>query len=139
MKLDQRKRFKRIRTWLSPFLYSKLQSRRTIRGFSIRRRIFGCVTSLFNITPRRTQESSIVPPGIYSPTHKSVVLLLFKRIKCRQQYLFNFSISLDINLTPPILVDSDARNGIQRDLASQFRPAVDKLGPQARFNDGQNL
>ena len=50
----------------SPFLYSKGQSRRTTRGFLIRRRILGCVISLFNITPSSTLLSSISPPGIFS-------------------------------------------------------------------------
>jgi hypothetical protein len=33
------------RTWLSPFLYSSGQSSSRMRGFSMRRRIFACVTS----------------------------------------------------------------------------------------------
>lgn len=52
-------------TWLSPFLYSSEQSRRTMRGFLIRRRILGWVTSLFTMIPRKTHESSLKPPGIW--------------------------------------------------------------------------
>ncbi len=52
--------------WDSPFLYSSGQSRRMIRGFSILLRIFGCVMSLFSITPSRTLLSSISPPGTFS-------------------------------------------------------------------------
>eukprot|EP00732_Lithocolla_globosa_P003949 Lithocolla_globosa_v1_NODE_3401_length_1681_cov_48.214505.p2 type:complete len:145 gc:universal NODE_3401_length_1681_cov_48.214505:763-1197(+) len=52
--------------WDSAFLYSRLQSKRIIRGFSMRRRIDVWVTSLFNITPSKTRQSSISPPGIFS-------------------------------------------------------------------------
>ena len=37
-----------------------------IRGFSMRLRILECVTSLLNMTPFRTLQSSISPPGIFS-------------------------------------------------------------------------
>ena len=37
-----------------------------VLGLSILLLILGCVTSLLNITPLRTWESSIVPPGIFS-------------------------------------------------------------------------
>lgn len=50
----------------SPFLYSRVQSRRMILGFSILRRILGCVMSLFSMTPSRTLLSSISPPGTFS-------------------------------------------------------------------------
>jgi hypothetical protein len=50
----------------SPFLYSKVQSNRIIRGFSILLLIFGCVISLLSITPSNTLLSSISPPGIFS-------------------------------------------------------------------------
>ena len=52
--------------WDSPFLYSRGQSRRTIRGFSMRRRILGCVMSLLSMRPSRTLLSSISPPGTFS-------------------------------------------------------------------------
>lgn len=51
---------------LSPFLYSKGQSKRITLGFLITLLIFGCVISLLNITPSRTTLSSKVPPGIFS-------------------------------------------------------------------------
>lgn len=57
-------------TWLSPFLYSREQSRSTIRGFLMRRRMRGCVTSLFTITPFSTHESSMLPPGTYKQPNK---------------------------------------------------------------------
>ena len=50
----------------SPFLYSRVQSRRRIRGFSMRRRILPWTTSLLNMTPLSTRESSMSPPGIFS-------------------------------------------------------------------------
>lgn len=76
----------------SPFLYSSGQSRRMILGFSILRRIFGCVISLLIITPSITSLFSISPPGIFSirayrlmstsrfppPTSKETVLTAFK-------------------------------------------------------------
>lgn len=37
-----------------PFLYSNGQSSKRMRGFTMWRRIFGCVTSLLNITPSST-------------------------------------------------------------------------------------
>ena len=37
-----------------PFLYSRGQSSKRMRGFTMWRRIFGCVTSLLNITPSST-------------------------------------------------------------------------------------
>mmetsp|Transcript_17862 Transcript_17862/g.50310 ORF Transcript_17862/g.50310 Transcript_17862/m.50310 type:complete len:251 (+) Transcript_17862:620-1372(+) len=53
--------------WLSPFLYSKGQSRSSTRGFSMRRFMRpGATTSLANITPLSTLQSSSVPPGIFS-------------------------------------------------------------------------
>ena len=52
--------------WLSPFLYSNGQSRRMIREFFIRLRMFGCVISLLSMVPSRTFDSSIDPPGIFS-------------------------------------------------------------------------
>ena len=52
--------------WDSPFLYSSGQSSSMILGFSIFRLIFGCVMSLFNITPSKTMLSSISPPGTFS-------------------------------------------------------------------------
>lgn len=52
--------------WLSPFLYSSGQSRRTIRGLRINLRILGCVISLLSMTPSNTVESSIWPPGTFS-------------------------------------------------------------------------
>lgn len=57
-----------FRTWLSPFLYSREQSSRTIRGFLIMRLMRGWVTSLFSITPLSTHESSIIPPGTWTQT-----------------------------------------------------------------------
>ena len=50
----------------SPFLYSRVQSRRRMRGFSMRRRILPWTTSLLNMTPLSTRESSMSPPGIFS-------------------------------------------------------------------------
>jgi hypothetical protein len=50
----------------SPFLYSSGQSSRIILGFSILRRILGCVMSLFSMTPSSTLLSSISPPGTFS-------------------------------------------------------------------------
>ncbi len=51
----------------SPFLYSSGESSRMIRGFKMRRLIFpGDTTSLLNMTPCRTFESSNRPPGIFS-------------------------------------------------------------------------
>lgn len=52
-------------TWLSPFLYSKEQSKSSILGFSILLLILGWVTSLFSITPVSTLESSMIPPGTW--------------------------------------------------------------------------
>mmetsp|Transcript_15616 Transcript_15616/g.28389 ORF Transcript_15616/g.28389 Transcript_15616/m.28389 type:complete len:241 (-) Transcript_15616:680-1402(-) len=50
----------------SPFLYSRGESSKRIRGFSILRLILLWVTSLLNITPLSTHESEISPPGIFS-------------------------------------------------------------------------
>ena len=50
----------------SPFLYSSGQSSRMMRGFSILRRILGCVMSLLSMTPSNTLLSSISPPGTFS-------------------------------------------------------------------------
>ena len=50
----------------SPFLYSNVESSNKILGFLISLLIFGCVISLLTITPSRTQQSSKVPPGIFS-------------------------------------------------------------------------
>lgn len=53
--------------WFSPFLYSSGQSKSRMRGFSMRRRMRpGVTTSLLNMTPRSTVQSSIAPPGIFS-------------------------------------------------------------------------
>mmetsp|Transcript_30233 Transcript_30233/g.115937 ORF Transcript_30233/g.115937 Transcript_30233/m.115937 type:complete len:218 (+) Transcript_30233:1056-1709(+) len=52
--------------WLSPFWYCTGVSRRTILGFSIRRRIVPLTTSLLNITPLKTLLSFKSPPGIFS-------------------------------------------------------------------------
>mmetsp|Transcript_115780 Transcript_115780/g.323807 ORF Transcript_115780/g.323807 Transcript_115780/m.323807 type:complete len:232 (+) Transcript_115780:388-1083(+) len=52
--------------WLSPFLYSSGQSRRTTRGFLMIRRMRGCVMSLLNITPSKTWHSESSPPEIFS-------------------------------------------------------------------------
>mmetsp|Transcript_5061 Transcript_5061/g.16202 ORF Transcript_5061/g.16202 Transcript_5061/m.16202 type:complete len:332 (-) Transcript_5061:42-1037(-) len=53
--------------WFSPFLYSKVQSSNKILGFSIFLNILpGKHTSLFIMTPFKTVESSIAPPGIFS-------------------------------------------------------------------------
>mmetsp|Transcript_17165 Transcript_17165/g.44401 ORF Transcript_17165/g.44401 Transcript_17165/m.44401 type:complete len:451 (+) Transcript_17165:254-1606(+) len=48
------------------FLYSRVQSRSSTRGRSMRRFILGCVTSLFTITPLSTRECSMSPPGSFS-------------------------------------------------------------------------
>ncbi len=61
--------FRQHLTWLSPFLYSREQSSRTILGFLMSLRIRGWVTSLFTITPLSTQESSMMPPGTCSHKH----------------------------------------------------------------------
>lgn len=53
-------------TWLSPFLYSREQSSRMMRGFLIIRLILEWVTSLLIITPFRTHESSMNPPGTWT-------------------------------------------------------------------------
>ena len=50
----------------SPFLYSSGQSSSRMRGFSILRRILGCVMSLLSMTPSSTRLSSISPPGTFS-------------------------------------------------------------------------
>ena len=50
----------------SPFLYSNVESNNKILGFLISLLIFGWVISLLTITPSRTQQSSNVPPGIFS-------------------------------------------------------------------------
>ena len=52
--------------WLSPFLYSSVQSMSRMRGFSSFRFIFMCVTSLLSITPLSTRQSLISPPGSFS-------------------------------------------------------------------------
>mmetsp|Transcript_10364 Transcript_10364/g.36110 ORF Transcript_10364/g.36110 Transcript_10364/m.36110 type:complete len:240 (+) Transcript_10364:846-1565(+) len=53
--------------WFSPFLYSREQSSKRMRGFLIWRRIRpGATTSLLNMTPFSTRQSSIVPPGSFS-------------------------------------------------------------------------
>lgn len=51
--------------WLSPFLYSRGQSKRMILGFLIYLLILGWVISLFTITPSKTSDYSKVPPGIF--------------------------------------------------------------------------
>mmetsp|Transcript_12408 Transcript_12408/g.29541 ORF Transcript_12408/g.29541 Transcript_12408/m.29541 type:complete len:219 (-) Transcript_12408:659-1315(-) len=50
----------------SPFLYSKGESNKRMRGFSMRRRILEWVVSFWNMTPFMTQASSNSPPGIFS-------------------------------------------------------------------------
>eukprot|EP00834_Sanchytrium_tribonematis_P002102 NODE_58_length_28395_cov_1.465720.p31 type:complete len:104 gc:universal NODE_58_length_28395_cov_1.465720:26628-26317(-) len=50
----------------SPFLYSKVQSNKTIRGFLISLLILGWVTSLFRQTPFKILDSVKEPPGIFS-------------------------------------------------------------------------
>ena len=50
---------------LSPSLYSGGHSRRMMRSFSILL-IFGCVMSLLSMTPFRTHDCSISPPGTFS-------------------------------------------------------------------------
>lgn len=107
-------------TWLSPFLYSSEQSRRTMRGFLIRRRILGWVTSLFTMIPRKTQESSLKPPGIWQTQGRDKmrsVSLVYKNLcisiswsvphtekgkylpsnhgACRSLYKFNFKDTLN--------------------------------------------
>mmetsp|Transcript_62242 Transcript_62242/g.126486 ORF Transcript_62242/g.126486 Transcript_62242/m.126486 type:complete len:247 (+) Transcript_62242:425-1165(+) len=52
--------------WLSPFLYSSGQSMSSTRGFSMRRRIRECTTSLLSMTPSRTRHSLSSPPGSFS-------------------------------------------------------------------------
>mmetsp|Transcript_23875 Transcript_23875/g.64022 ORF Transcript_23875/g.64022 Transcript_23875/m.64022 type:complete len:261 (+) Transcript_23875:1266-2048(+) len=55
-----------MEVWLSPFLYSSVQSSSRMRGFSIFRRILAWTTSLLIITPLSTRQSSMSPPGIFS-------------------------------------------------------------------------
>mmetsp|Transcript_24793 Transcript_24793/g.24305 ORF Transcript_24793/g.24305 Transcript_24793/m.24305 type:complete len:220 (-) Transcript_24793:558-1217(-) len=50
----------------SPFLYSRGQSSKTTLGFSMCLLCPGWVTSLLNMTPSKTQQSSRLPPGIFS-------------------------------------------------------------------------
>ena len=52
--------------WDSPFLYSKVESNKTILGFSIFLLIWGWITSLFKTTPSNTTHSDNSPPGIFS-------------------------------------------------------------------------
>mmetsp|Transcript_19693 Transcript_19693/g.54980 ORF Transcript_19693/g.54980 Transcript_19693/m.54980 type:complete len:330 (+) Transcript_19693:290-1279(+) len=53
--------------WFSPFLYSNGQSSSSTRGLcTLRRMRPGDTTSLLNITPCSTLQSSMVPPGIFS-------------------------------------------------------------------------
>mmetsp|Transcript_79445 Transcript_79445/g.177656 ORF Transcript_79445/g.177656 Transcript_79445/m.177656 type:complete len:321 (+) Transcript_79445:584-1546(+) len=63
--------------WLSPFLYSRGQSRSTTRGFLISLRILGCVMSLLNMTPSSTSHWLRSPPDIFSTLAKRLMSISF--------------------------------------------------------------
>ena len=50
----------------SAFLYSSGQSSSTMRGFTISRRMRGCVASFSTMTPSSTRQSESSPPGNFS-------------------------------------------------------------------------
>lgn len=124
-------------TWLSPFLYSRLQSRSMILGFSMRLFILGWVTSLLTMTPDNTQESEMLPPGICKLNRSenfpltSSMLLIY--------YLFHFSVSLDINLLAAIFINRHGVDSIESNIASQIRPAADEFCAYTRIDDLQQF
>jgi hypothetical protein len=91
----------------SPFLYSSGQSNNRIRGFSMRRRMAGWVTSLLSMMPFKTRESSISPPGTFSTRAYRLMSTSFRpfssletvRMACKASWHMR-SDHLETNLVP---------------------------------------
>lgn len=134
-------------TWLSPFLYSREQSSRTMRGSLIMRLILGWVTSLLTITPFRTHESSMMPPGTWIEKEaRSTDLAESGRIwiACRRStsskasYLLHLGVLLDVDLFASVVLQLHGADGIQGDAAGQLGPAAQSFGVDGGVDDLQH-
>lgn len=104
--------------WLSPFVYSKEQSKSNTLGFSTLRDICGCKMSLFSMTPRRTFESVISPPGTCGRAGKPGAV----DVRMRNTYLLNLGVSLDVNFLLAIAIHGHSLDGIKSNAACQVVP-----------------
>jgi len=102
---------------------------------------------LLIITPRRTFDSSIAPPGIWKTTtegcnerkkhlHHCFLHLMFMWTFAN---LFNFRVSFYVNLPSSILLNSYSARGFECYLAGQVHPTMDNFNIQVcdiqnRFN-----
>ena len=54
-------------------------------------------------------------------------------------YLLDARVPLDVDLASAVLLESDGRDGVERDLARQVRPLADELGADAALDDLHHL